>query len=153
MRSTVSMMFAPGCREMMSGMLGLPFRKPAARIFSTPSFTLAISDNHRRPMVVADDERLVVFGFEKLIVGHVGGRAIIGELTLRQIRVLLAQHRSHIFEAQAETVQLSRIHIHTHGRSEDADGDRADALDLKQSLLDDGWRPRRTTFPDHKCRT
>ncbi len=41
MRSTVSIMFAPGWRKMISRTEGLPLTKPAARMFSTESHTLS----------------------------------------------------------------------------------------------------------------
>jgi len=45
MRSTVSIIFAPGCRKTIRITQGLPSRKPAARIFSTESVTSAMSDS------------------------------------------------------------------------------------------------------------
>ena len=45
MRSTVSMILAPGCRKMINKIPGLPFTKPAARIFSTESTTSAKSES------------------------------------------------------------------------------------------------------------
>ncbi len=41
--STVAMMLAPGWREMMTMIAGLPFERPAARMSSTESVTLAMS--------------------------------------------------------------------------------------------------------------
>src|ERR1700733_12263040 len=45
MRSTVSIILAHGCREIISKMEGLPLTKPAARMFSTESTTLAKSES------------------------------------------------------------------------------------------------------------
>ena len=45
MRSTVSMMLAPGWRKIMMRTEGLPLTKPAARMFSVESWTFATSDN------------------------------------------------------------------------------------------------------------
>ena len=44
-RSTVSMMFAAGCRNTTSSTAGLPSTSPAARRSSTESWTLATSDS------------------------------------------------------------------------------------------------------------
>ena len=95
-----------------------------------------------RAIPIRDDERLVIRRFEQLVVRpNVGGRVSVGELALRQIRVLLAQHRAHIFEAQTETVQLRGIDVHAHGgQRAAADGDIADALNLQQALLNDRGR-------------
>ena len=63
------------------------------------------------------------------------------ELALRQIRVLLAQHRAHVFEAKTETVQLRGIDIHAHaGQRAAADDHLADASNLRQALLNDRGR-------------
>ena len=45
MRSTVSMMLAPGWRKIISNTHGLPFMNPAARMFSTESSTSATSES------------------------------------------------------------------------------------------------------------
>ena len=59
-RSTVSMIFAPGWRKMISGMLGRPFRKPAARMFSTLLDVGDICQADGRSVVVSDNQWLVV---------------------------------------------------------------------------------------------
>ena len=43
--STVSIMFAPGWREIMTMTAGLPLTNPAARMFSTESRTSAMSES------------------------------------------------------------------------------------------------------------
>jgi hypothetical protein len=44
--STVVMMFAPGCRKMMSKAARLPFAKPMDLIVCTESWTLATLDRY-----------------------------------------------------------------------------------------------------------
>ena len=63
MRSTVSMMFAPGCRKMISRIAGFPFTKPAARMFSHRIHDVGdVGKLDRRAVVVAHDQRLVIVG-------------------------------------------------------------------------------------------
>ena len=61
---------------------GLAVHNPAARMFWTESSTSAISrKTDRRAIVIADDQRLVIFGLEQLIVGgDVGGGVVVGDL-------------------------------------------------------------------------
>ncbi len=49
MRSTVSMMFAPGCRRTMISTERTPLVQPATRVFSTLSSTLATSPSRTVP--------------------------------------------------------------------------------------------------------
>ena len=50
-RSTVSMMLAPGWRKMINRTAGFPLARPAARISSTESVTVATSRKAQRAAV------------------------------------------------------------------------------------------------------
>ena len=53
-RSTVSMIFAPGCRKIMMSTAGVPFATPMVRRSSTECSTVATSDKlHGSPVPIA----------------------------------------------------------------------------------------------------
>ena len=70
MRSTTWMMFAPGCRWMLTMTAGDPFIQAACRAFSVSSMTLATSwSTDGRAVAVRHDRALVVLAREQLVVG------------------------------------------------------------------------------------
>ena len=90
-----------------------------------------------RAIVIADDERLVVFGLQQLVVrGDVSGGLTVGNLPFREIRVLGAQHFAYVLHAEAVTIQLRGIQFHANGRKRaSADGYLSHALNLRELLL------------------
>ena len=129
---------------MISRMAGLPLAKPAVRMSSTESVTVATSESFTGAAVlVGDHQRLVIRRVHQLIGG--AERTSRGWLSatspLGRLALALAEHRADIFQAQSEIVQQRRIHVHSHGgKGTAADEDLSDALHLRQLLLQDGGR-------------
>ena len=62
----------------------------------------------------------------------------VGDLPLRQIGVLPAQHVRHVLQAQPVAVQLRRIDLHAHrGQRAAAHAHLSHALNLRKPLLHD----------------
>src|SRR5208283_611644 len=99
-----------------------------------------IGQLHGSAVVVADHQRHVVYGFEKLVVGYdVGAGCAIYNLSLGAVGILPAQHRGNVLQAEAIAVKLRRIHIHAHSRQRTtANRHLPDTLNLGKALLHDG---------------
>ena len=90
-------------------------------------------------VVISDDQRLVIIGFQKLVVRQdVGRRVAVPDLAFRHIRILLAQHIFYILKAEPITVQLRGIDVHANRRKRTpADVHLPYAGNLGQLLLHD----------------
>ena len=95
-----------------------------------------------RAVLVADDQRPEVRRVRELAVADdVRRDDAVGDLPLGQVGVLQAQHGLHVRHAQAVTGELRGVHVHAHRRQRAAARRHlADALDLRELLLDDGRR-------------
>ena len=90
MLSTVSMMFAPGCRNTIMITPGLPFDKPAVAQILDGILTFAdVAQPDRRAIVVGDDQRLVFVGLEQLVgwSRSASGCAVRRELPFGRVRI------------------------------------------------------------------
>ena len=114
------MMFAPGCRKMISENARFAVHKTrGAHVLNRILHVGDIRQPHRRAVVIADDERLVVRGLEQLVVGeNIGGACAIGELPLRQIGVLPAQQRRTSSRPRPKLFRCVGFDIHPHAGSE-----------------------------------
>src|SRR5581483_4700558 len=91
-------------------------------------------------VVIADDERFVVVGFEQLVVGDdVSGGLAVGKLALGEVRVGAGEDVADVLHAEAAMAELNGIDVHAHGgKGAAADGDLANAVHLREALLHDG---------------
>ena len=101
-----------------------------------------VTDAHRRAIAIGNDQIVVLFGREQLVVGveRIGlARAV--ERAFGQIDIGLAEHRTHVLEIDAARRQRLRIHLHADRRLLlAADADEADAGDLRYLLQQDVFR-------------
>ena len=90
-------------------------------------------------VVVAHDQRLVILGLEQLIGrAQAPGLFVIGQLALGPVRIGIGQHSSHVLETDAEVAHLRWIQFNADaGQRTAADIDLADAVDLRELLLED----------------
>ena len=73
------------------------------------------------------------------VADDVRRHAAVRDLPLSQIGILQAQHGLHVAHAQAVAGELRRVDVHPHRwQRAAARGDLADALNLRELLLDDG---------------
>ena len=89
MRSTVSMMLAPGWRKIITSTDGFPLAYPALRRSSTESTTSPTSPTRTDgAVVIGDEQRLIVDGVEKLVVGaDLVHLAPVGEMSFGSVGV------------------------------------------------------------------
>ena len=119
-RSTVSMMFAPGWRKMMTVTARLAVQiAGGADVLHRVVDVGDVGQPHRRAVVVADDQRPVVLGMRDLVVGDdVGGRAChprsgpCGWLAFCR----LSRWTDDSAKREPVAVQLRGIHLHAHRR-------------------------------------
>ena len=118
MRSTVSMMLAPGWRKMMTVTDALAVQVAgSADVLHRVCHLSDVGQADRRAVVITDDERLVVLGVRDLVVGEdVRGHIAVSDLAFGQVGVLQAQHRLQIRKGKSVAGQLRRIGVHAHGR-------------------------------------
>ena len=89
--------------------------------------------------VIADDDRLVVFGVGNLIICNDVGRDIsVGDLALGKIGILQTKYGLQVRHRQAHAVELRGIYFHADRRQcAAADRDLANTRNLRQLLLHD----------------
>ena len=110
-------------------------------MFSTESRTLAMSDNlTAAPFRYATISGSYSFALSNWsLASNVRSRPFVGELSFGDVRVLLAQHRAHVFQSESGVIQLCRINLHPHAWQRAAsDIHLTDTFNLKQPLLHDG---------------
>ncbi len=143
MRSTVSMMFAPGCRKTMMRIAGLPFARPVVlHVLDGIRDRGDVGEPEGRPVPVRDDERLVLGGLEELVGRRDGPEAVpAADVALRPVRVHAEEKRPHVLEAEAGAREGGRVHVHAHRRKRaPAHEHLPDARNLRELLLEDGRR-------------
>ena len=91
-------------------------------------------------VVIADNERLVILRCRNLIIiQNVRRSRAVGDLALRQIRILQAQHGLQIGHGEAIAGQFRGVRIDAHGRECAAShADLAHSRNLRQLLFHDG---------------
>ena len=101
-----------------------------------------VGEPHRRAVVVADGQVPVIARLHQLIVREdVRGRALIGNLALRQVGVLLAQHVAHVLQPEAVAAELRGVQLDAHGRQRPSvDHHLPHARNLRKPLLQDRRR-------------
>ena len=119
MRSTVSMMLAPGWRKMIIGI-----ERHAVQVARRANVLRGvlnvghIGQPDRGAVVIPHNQRLVLVRMAHLVVDHnIRGRDSVGKLPGRLVRILLAQHRLNIRQCQPVAVEQRRIHFHAHRRA------------------------------------
>jgi hypothetical protein len=72
-----------------------------------------IGKPYRPAIVVGEDERLVFYGLQQLVRGtERPGTTAAGNFSFRAVGVGVVQHRPHILQAQAVTLQNGGINLH-----------------------------------------
>ena len=135
------MMLAAGCRYTITSTAGLPLARPGvAQVLDRILHVGHVGQPHRRTVAIGDDQPAVVVGLHQLIVGgHFPGALAVGEMALGRVGVGARQHAAHVAQADSVLVERGRVQVHAHGRQRAAaDLHLADALDLRQLLLQDG---------------
>ena len=75
-----------------------------------------VAQTHRRSVAERDDHRLIFLRLKQLIAGGDHERAIVVlNRSLGVVGVGGGQDCSHVFQAQAEVIELGRIHLNAHG--------------------------------------
>src|SRR6185437_16290999 len=122
----------------MTSTAGLPLASPALRRFSTESSTVAMSDPHRGTVAIGDDEGTVLIRLARLVVGiDLKMTGTIFDRPLGTVRVRRGERGTHVLGADAVFEESVRVELDAHRRQRAAaDGDLADALDLRQLLLE-----------------
>ena len=116
---------------------GLPLASPTVRRFSTEFDDVAdVGQAHRRAVAIGDDQRTVVCGLVGLVVGiDLVALALDVDAALRAVGVGAAECRADVFQPNAVFVERRRQQLDAHGgQRAAADGDFADAFDLRQLL-------------------
>ena len=98
-----------------------------------------VGEVDRRAVAVCDDERTVIGGVVRLIVGvDLQMLAIALDGALRAVGVGGGERRAHVFKADAIFRKGVRVELDAHGgQRRAADGDLADAVKLGKPLLQD----------------
>jgi hypothetical protein len=94
---------------------------------------------HRRAVAVGDDQRRVIRGHTRLVVGVdlIAAVAVV-DGALRTVGVGRGERRAHVFEADAVFVKRLRVELDAHCRKRrPADHNVADAAELRQPLRQD----------------
>ena len=104
------------------------------------NYVCDVREVNGRAVVIANDNGLVVFRVGDLVVCEdVSGDVAVGNLSFGEIGVLNTQHGLDVGQGQAVAGEFCGVDLHAHGwQSATACGHLADALNLRQFLLNNG---------------
>ena len=71
-----------------------------------------VTDANRRSIVIGDEQRFVVNGLEKLIVGaHLPHAVVVGKMSFGSVGIGAREHAPHLLQADAIFVQCRGIQL------------------------------------------
>ncbi len=117
-RSTVSMMFAPGCRRTMISTERTPLVQPATRVFWTSVLHLGdVAEAYRPSRGLGQQEVAVLVGAEELVVGGERRRLeLAATLPGGPVHRCAGQHRPHVLQGEVHAGGSLGVDLDPHRR-------------------------------------